>query len=164
MFKGISSFISAAIIILITISLGVLVSQWIVTVSKERTEDISSTTKYKLACEYAGIYIDNVTYDCSSTCAAGTAHNITVKVVNSGQKSLSISKIYVTNTTGNLFTLNVNETKTIEAGTFMNLINISLDTCSGINGSIDKVSISSMNCSETAHDEYPGSSVSYVSC
>ena len=162
--KGVSSFLAAAFIILITISLGVIVSQWLVNLSKEQTGSVADTTKTRLACQYAGLYIDNVTYNCNSNCASGTAHNITVKVVNSGQKSLSIDKIYATNTTGNLFTLSLNETKTIEAGTFMNLINISADTCSGINRSIDTVSISALNCSDIAHDEYPGSSVSYVNC
>ena len=162
--KGLSDLISASIIILITITVGVLVSSWVVDVSKSRASDITGTTKQRLACQYAGFSIENVTFNCSSNCASDTNHNLTVKLTNTGQKTLEIDRIYVINTSGSLYTFMLNETKTLDIGSTIFITNISRDACSGINSSISNVKVSSPNCSESASDTFVGSEVSYLSC
>ena len=93
-------------------------------------------------------------------------HNVTVKVVNSGLIALSLDKFTIVNDYGESFQYNVSGV-VLRSGNTEYLINISSDNCSRINNSLAAngyVYIGSINCSEIAYDNFPGSFVNFASC
>ena len=164
MSKATSPLIGAPLLILITISVALLMSGWLTTFSREETGSISNKTSQELSCQYAQLYIRSVNFDCNNSCASGILHNLTVRVENLGEIPISINQLYVENTTGNLFTFNLNETKSLSVGDRVDITNLSSADCSGINNSIDNLRIVSINCPSTAYDRFPGEDVTYTNC
>ncbi|HLD38759.1 MAG TPA: archaellin/type IV pilin N-terminal domain-containing protein [archaeon] len=162
--KGVSSMIAAVLLVLITIVASVFLSGWLTSTSSAQAERIKNNTNTQLQCQFADMYIKNVTYSCGGNCTTGTQHTTTVTLVNSGKKSLSISSIYILNTTGVVTVLNLNETKTLSVSDALTITNTSRDTCSGINGSIEAVTVSSLNCPATAYDSADVGRITYASC
>ena len=156
--------IAAVLLVLITIVASVFLSGWLSSTSSTQAERIKNNTNTQLQCQYADMYIKNVTYSCGGNCTTGTQHTTTVTLVNSGKKSLSISSIYILNTTGVVTVLNLNETKTLSVSDALTITNTSRDTCSGINGSIEAVTVSSLNCPATAYDSADVGRITYASC
>jgi hypothetical protein len=161
--KGIDQMLSAVMMIMLTIAIAVIVSGWLTAQSHDTGTQIRNQTKEKLSCTYAHLYIKNVTYNCAGDCTSGNNHNLTIVLVNDGEVAVGISNIYVRNTTGNEFQLNIPVT-TFSVSDIKYLTNISRDTCSGINGSIEYVTVSGMNCPSNAYDRFPGDLVRYVDC
>ncbi len=164
MTRGISAFLSAAMLILMVVVVSTIVSGWLNTLSRTETEKIRNTTTEQLGCQFADLYIKNATYNCSGNCASGTNHNITITVSNNGKKSVNITTVVVRNTTGTSFSYDIGAVKTINVGEDATVSNVSTTTCTGINSSIEFVFITSVNCPKTAFDSLPGSSVTYLSC
>ncbi|GEM_PF-5311396 len=162
--KGVSNFLSAALLVLMVVVISTIVSGWLNTLSREETNKIRNTTSEQLGCQFADLFIKNATYNCSGNCAAGTNHNITVAVSNNGKKAVNITTIVIRNTTGTTTSLDIGPVKTINVGEDVMVSNVSTATCTGINGSIDVVMVSSVNCPGNAYDSLPGSSVSFLSC
>src|SRR3989338_2343251 len=162
--KGVSSMIAAVLLVLITIVASVFLSGWLTSTSSAQAERIKNNTNTQLQCQFADMYIKNVTYSCGGNFTTGTQHTTTVTLVNSGKKSLSISSIYILNTTGVVTVLNLNETKTLSVSDALTITNTSRDTCSGINGSIEAVTVSSLNCPATAYDSADSGRITYASC
>ena len=162
--KGVSSLLAAVLLVLITIVASVFLSGWLSTTSSTQAERIRNNTNTRLQCQFADMYIKNVTYSCGGNCTTGTQHTTTVNIVNSGKKSLSISSIYILNTTGVVTVLNLNETKTLRVSDSLTISNITRATCSGINNSIEAVTVSSLNCPATAYDSADSGRITYASC
>ena len=162
--KGIHQLVVFIILIVMAVTIAIMVHSWLVPFSREQTGTIENQTKEKLACEYASIYIKNVTYNCSSDCSVNATRNLTVEIKNSGTVTVNIDNIYIKNTTGVLFSFALNETKTVLTGNIVKLENISTMACSGINNSIDKVRVITTNCPGTAYDNFPGSDVNFINC
>jgi len=162
--KGITPFVEAIFLIVIAVAVSTVIAGWLSTLSTERSEAITNSTKTQLHCQFGSLYIKSASYNCSGSCAAGTAHNLTATVVNSGKISVNINKIFVQNTTGTVFSFDLNETTLIDPGTTKVVTNISTESCSGINRTIDKVVVNSIECPSTAFDSMPGGDVTYVSC
>jgi len=162
--KGLEPIVSAVIILMITVVAGVTVSGWLSTFSTQKAADIKNLTNEQLSCKFADIYIKNSTYNCNNDCSSGIAHTITATVVNSGKKLVNINKIVVQNTTGSIYSLNLNETKSLNIGDTITLVNITSASCSGINRTIDKIIISSLNCPLPASDSVSGSGVTFINC
>ncbi len=162
--KGISNFLSAALLVLMVVVISTIVSGWLATLSREETGRIRNTTSEQLGCQFADLYIKNATYNCSGNCTAGNNHNITVAVSNNGKKSVNITTIVVRNDTGTVYSYDIGAVKTINVGEDMMVSNVSTTTCTGINSSIEFVEIISVNCPGNAYDRLPESSLSYLSC
>jgi len=162
--KGVHQLITFAILIAMTATIAIIVSGWLIPFLREQTGTIENQTKEKLDCQYASLYIKNVTYNCSDDCSVNATRNLTVEVENSGSVTIRIDNIYIKNTTGALFSFALNETKALSTGDTIRIENVSAMVCSGINNSIDKVRIISTNCPGTAYDSFPGSDVNFLDC
>ena len=162
--KGLSPLIEALLLVVMSISLSVIIAAWLPSISTEKTSTIAAGASEDLKCQSGHIYIKSASYNCSNNCAAGTAHTATVNIVNSGRIQILISKMYIQNITGETFLLNLSETATIEPAVTKTLINVSTNSCTGINNTIDKITVSSVNCPNTASDSIRGSDITYISC
>jgi hypothetical protein len=162
--KGIHQLVAFTILIAVVIIVSLLIHSWLIPFSREQTGTVENQTKEKLACQYASVYIKNVTYNCSSDCSVDAIRNLTIEIENSGALTISIDNIYIRNATGALFSFSLNETKTLITGDIVRLENISTMTCSGINHSIDNVGVITINCPGTAYDNFPGTDVTFLDC
>ena len=162
--KGISPLIASVFLVIITVVVSTLLSGWLSTTTRAQTQVIQNKTQTQLQCQYADLYIKNATYACNNNCTTGTLHTTTVTVVNSGKKTLAFSTLYVRNTTGVITSLDLNETKTLNVGDALTVSNVTRATCTGINGTIEFITVSSINCPTTAYDSIEGSEVAYVTC
>ncbi|HLC76956.1 MAG TPA: hypothetical protein VJH04_02010 [archaeon] len=162
--KGISPLIASVMLIVITVAVSTLLSGWLSTTTTSQTRNIQNTTQTHLQCQYADLYIKNATYTCNNNCTTGTQHTTSITVVNSGKKTLAIDSIYIRNTTGIVTLLSLNETKTLNVGDALVVSNTTRATCTGINRSIELITVSSLNCPSTAYDSLEGPEVVYSSC
>ena len=162
--KGVSALLSTVLLIAIVVGVSLIISQWSSTLSKSQASDISNRTSERLSCQFASLYVKNVTFFCNNDCSSGTRHTINVSVVNSGKRNVEISSFALRNTTGNLTVFNLNDTKSIQAGSSVLALNVTFDNCSPYNNTIDRVIVSSLNCPANAYDSFPGSSVVYAAC
>ncbi|HLD85329.1 MAG TPA: hypothetical protein VI968_02110 [archaeon] len=162
--KGLEPIVSAVMMLMIAIAAGAVVSGWVSTFSSEKAKNIRNYTQDQLSCNFAGLYIKNATYNCSNSCAAGVQHTTVVTVVNSGKKQIAIDSIVLQNATGSVYNLRINATQNINIGETVTIMNVSMGSCSGINKTIDKVIISSINCPASASDSLSGGSVAYIEC
>ncbi|MDI6721714.1 MAG: hypothetical protein QMD85_04950 [Candidatus Aenigmarchaeota archaeon] len=162
--KGVSPLISTVLLIAIAVSASLIVSQWSSALSRSQSLEITNKTHERLSCQFANLYIKNVTFFCNNNCAAGTRHTINVSVINSGKRNIELSSFALRNTTGNLTVFSLNETKNIQSGATLLLVNVTFDNCSPFNGTVDRVIVSSLNCPDDAYDSFPGSSVAYAGC
>jgi len=162
--KGISVMVSAVLLIIIAIAVGVIISSWFTTLSAEQSAKIENTTKQRLACQYANMYIKNATYNCNGNCASGISHTLTASIANSGKKELTIDRLSIKNTSGVIFSYNLNETKSLSVSSSLTLTNVSTDTCNGINRTIESIIVISTNCPNTALDSLSGADVTYTNC
>lgn len=161
--KGVSSLIASVMLVLITVVASVFISGWLTSTTARETNQIKNSTTTQLQCQFADIYIRNFTFDCGAGCAAGNAHTATATVVNSGKRSVSIEKIYLRNSTGNVFALDIAPV-TMKVSDVTELTNISYADCSGIRNAVEFVSVITTNCPNTAYDNLEGSQVSFVNC
>ena len=162
--KGISPLIASVLLVVITVVASTLLSSWLSTTTRTQTQAIQNSTQSQLQCQYADLYIKNATYACNNNCTTGTLHTTTVTVVNSGKKTLSFNTVYIRNTTGVITSLPLNETKTLNVGDALTVSNTTRATCTGINNSIELITVSSMNCPTTAYDSIESSEITYVTC
>ncbi|MFH0949059.1 MAG: LamG domain-containing protein [Candidatus Aenigmatarchaeota archaeon] len=91
--KGISPMITGVIFVLITIIVATLVAGWISLFSKETVETLHDTSRQKMSCQQAGIYIDKIVYDCNYNCITAYPYMINATIRNPGSVSLGVSKV-----------------------------------------------------------------------
>jgi hypothetical protein len=91
-------------------------------------------------------------------------HRATLNVVNSGKITVSIDRFYIQNMSGFIYELKLNQTTSIDPAVTKSLVNATVDSCSGINGTIDKVIVNSMSCPDTGSDSIKGSDVTFINC
>lgn len=162
--KGISPLISAVLLIAIVVSMSLIVSQWSSGLSKDQAAKIRNSTEQRLSCQFANLYVKNVTFFCNNNCSSGARHTINVTVVNSGTRTVEISSFTLRNTTGNLTVFSLNETKNIQAGASLLALNVTFGSCTPFNNTIDRIIVSSLNCPSNAYDSFPGGSIVYAGC
>ena len=161
--KGISVFIGSVLLIMLTVLVGAIVANWTATVAKDTSSSVEDQNLDQLNCARGNVFIRNVTYNCSKSCASGTFHMINATVENTGSIELMFRNMTIITTSGKLFGYSMNETKIISVGSSSLFMNISATACTDINSSIDSVKIGSMNCGDV-YDSFPGSLVQYVEC
>ena len=162
--KGVSAMLASAILVLITVVATIYVSGWLSTLSSSTASEVRNNTNTQLQCQYADIYIKNATYNCGGNCTTGTQHTTTLTIVNSGKKTVSIDGMFLRNTTGYVTGLLFNETKLLNVGDALTISNTTRATCSGINNSIELITVTTLTCPATAYDSIQGSYVTYTSC
>ena len=162
--KGVSVMISAVLLVAITVLLTMITADFLTKTSKTTTQQVVDTQRTKLECQFANLYIKNISLDCNSNCAAGTSHTLTATLVNSGKKAISVEGMYVKNNTGSLFVFGTDGSRELNASDVLTISNVSTVACGGMNRTIDTVTISSTNCPGTAYDAYPGSEVAFLNC
>lgn len=94
--KGVHPFISATILILVTVVIATIVSSWTVNVTSDRAKTIINATQTKLNCQYAGFLVRNVTYDCSGACFTGSPYRINATIDNTGSSRILVEDMLVT--------------------------------------------------------------------
>src|SRR3989338_4333065 len=144
--KGVSAMIAAVLLVMITIVTSMLVAGWLSSTTETQARTIRNNTNTQLQCQFADLYIKNATYNCGGNCTTGTQHTTTVTVVNSGKKTLSVDRLHVRNTSGFVTSLLFNETRTLNIGDALTIANTTRETCSGINNSIEIITLGSLNC------------------
>lgn len=164
MAKGISHFLSAALLVMMVVVISTIVAGWVNTLSRSQTATIRNTTTEQLNCQFADLYIRNATYNCSGNCSSGNNHNVTVSVTNNGKRAVNITTVVVRNDTGSTYSYDLGSVYTINTGTTVTVSNVSTTTCTGINNTIEFIEIVSVNCPGNAYDKLPESSVTYLSC
>jgi hypothetical protein len=162
--KGVSTLLSAVFLILMTVVIAAFVSGWLTNLSTEQSGEIKNKTTERLGCQFSDMYIVNATYNCNGNCSAGTQHTLELYISNSGKKLLYFERAVIQNTTGSVFSLDFNATKSLSVGETLLVRNYTTETCNGINNTIDKIIVSSMNCPSNAFDSIPGSDVTYLNC
>ncbi len=162
--KGSSVLMASVILVLITVVASIFLSGWMSTTTSAQTSRIRNNTETQLKCQFADIYIKNVTYDCNSDCASGVAHTLSLNIVNSGKKEVVISTIYVRNITGFVTAFRLNESKILNVGDVISVQNVTSSSCTGINNTIELVSVNTITCPATAYDSIQGDEVTYTNC
>ncbi len=162
--KGASVLMASVVLVLITVVASIFLSGWMSTTTTAQTDRIKNDTETQLKCQFADIYIKNATYNCNSDCAAGTAHTLSLTVVNSGKKGVLVNTMYIRNTTGHVTALLLNETKTLNVGDMLTVQNVTSTSCTGINNTIEVISMSTITCPATAYDSIQGGDVTYINC
>ncbi len=104
MAKGLGSFISAVLLVVVALAIAVMVSSWLTAMSEERATKLKNFTQEKLNCQYASLYIRNVTYDCNNNCFTGSPYKINATIENTGTVRIDLSKIVTQLDTGQVYT------------------------------------------------------------
>ncbi len=108
--KGVSPLLATVILVLITVVISTMVSGFITSVSSERSKRVQNLTQARLACQYASLYVTNVTYDCNNDCFTGSPYRINATLQNPGSASLGISTMSVSLDNGETYIISVNST------------------------------------------------------
>ncbi|MBI2076728.1 MAG: laminin G domain-containing protein [Candidatus Aenigmarchaeota archaeon] len=106
--KGVHPFIAATILILVTVVLATLVSSFVVNVSSERSKVILNATQTKLSCQYAGLLVTNVTYNCNSACFTGSPYTVNATIENTGSSRVVVSNLFITLADGTSYMIDGN--------------------------------------------------------
>jgi len=93
--KGISPFIAATLLIAIGVVTAVIVSSWVIQISSESTSTIVNRTQQQLACQYASMYVSNVTWDCNTNCFTGVPYKINATIENTGSTRLNVYNLFI---------------------------------------------------------------------
>ena len=108
--KGVNQFIAATLLILVGIVTAMIVSAWVVNISSERTSTVVNRTQSQLACQYASMYVSNVTFDCNSNCFTGVPYRINATIENSGNTRLDVYNLFISLTDGSSYRIDSNGT------------------------------------------------------
>ncbi len=162
--RGISTLFSAVLVLIIAVALSIIVSNWLTTTFKERAEDVRDISKTKLDCQFADLYVRNITYNCNSDCTTATNHTLTITIVNSGKKAVTIKEVNILDRNGTLTFFGLNGTRELNATDVITFTNSSTTSCTGFRNYVDKVVVASTNCPKDAVDFFPGSDVVFQNC
>lgn len=122
--KGVHPFIAATILVLVTVVIATLVSSWTVNVSSERAKTIINATQTKLNCQYAGLLVKNVTYDCNSACFTGSPYRINASIDNTGSSRIIVENMFVSLTNGIAYRIDGNLTSISTGDTVTKLFDV----------------------------------------
>ncbi|UCG95410.1 MAG: hypothetical protein JSV92_05250 [archaeon] len=153
--KGISPLIATILLIAFVIAVGGVLSGWLISFSRESTEEARVRGETDIKCSYAGLYISDAT--CNST----DPGKLTLITENTGSEDLtdfSITVIYDNNTA---FTLQVTPgSTTLSPGDVQAFYN---NTDIGDCNDIAEVIIKSNTCPVDSRDKILDSDMSIVS-
>jgi flagellin-like protein len=140
--KGISPLIAAVLLIAFTIAIGVIVSTWSTTFTRDQVAGIETKSKTAVKCSESRFYFSN-----DSIVANGT--RFTVRISNEGNVNLTNFLVYVTDKNNTLvsFTNITNSNSVAQPGELLELFNTS---------TLNKTSIKDVEVRTGPSDQCPG--------
>jgi len=162
--RGISTLFSLVLVIAIGVALSIIVANWLTTTFQKESEDIRSTAQTKLDCQFADLYIRNITYNCNSDCTTAANHTLTITIVNSGKRKINIRDVFFLDRNGTLTVFELNGSQELNATDVVTYTNRSTTSCTGFRNYVDKVIVASTTCPRDAVDFFPGSDITFQSC
>jgi hypothetical protein len=100
--KGVSPVLEGVIAIAITLSISLLVGNFLTSSSRSSMDVVGNQTEQKVAAVYTSFYISNTTFDAGFDCTEGVNHTINVTLRNTGQKTIDISSIVFESVAGDV--------------------------------------------------------------
>ncbi len=163
--KGVAPLIAFVFLVLFAITISIVVGGWIIPLTEDQAKNVKTSTQLKLSCQYANLYITSAMLNCSNSCLAGTRHNLTIQIKNTGSIPLTLTNAIIQNKTGVTSIFNWNETKTISSNSILTLENNSFTSCSGYDNQtkMEKITVNSVEC-PGAYDSISSSYVSFDQC
>ncbi|MBI2972045.1 MAG: laminin G domain-containing protein [Candidatus Aenigmarchaeota archaeon] len=113
--KGVSSAITAIVLVMLTVIVMGIISSWITATSAERTRSAVNFSQSKFACQRAEMYVSNVSFDCGGSCFTGVPYSINATIENSGTAGVNIGNIFLTMNDGIAYKTDGN-TSTLASG------------------------------------------------
>lgn len=162
--KGISSLLSAVLVIGITIALGILVSGWIINLSAKSAGTIKNQTTSRLECQYGGLYLKAAVYECNNTCFTGIPYRLNLTLQNTGSIKLYATKSYTKLTNGQTYTLSAPLVEVNASSIITASFNSTSTSGCTTNNTLERVMVSSDNCPETAYDSIPYDLITFSNC
>lgn len=164
--KGVSPLIAFVFLVLFAIVMASVISGWLIPLTQKEANTVRNQTQQKIACQYADLFIVSASLNCSNSCNAGTRHNISLQIKNTGSVPVTISNVYIQNKTGVIASFNWNETYTLSTGTIITLENNSFTSCSGYDNQtkMDKIILNSDDCPSYAYDSIASDQVAFRDC
>jgi hypothetical protein len=150
--------------ILFTIIIATLVAGWLNTMGSSNAAAIANTTTERMNCQYSGIYIDNVVYECNNSCFTGNPYRINVTIKNTGSVSVYISKITTYLSNGITYSLSAAQQKLITGQKIAMSWNSSAEGDCRNTTALDKIVVASTTCSANAYDSVKGTDVTFINC
>lgn len=151
--KGVSPLIAAVLLIAFVVATAGILSNWFVSFSKERSQEITTKGEKTITCSYAGLYIDNAEYNNTET-------KISLEVQNTGTIDLTDFKLQIiyNNQTSSEYIPTQNN-KTMNPGDTRVFTNSSVSSCG-----IDKVIFLSDTCPVDSRDKLTSGSITFYGC
>lgn len=147
--KGISPLIATILLIAFVIAVGGILSGWMISFTKERTDEARLKGEIDITCSYTALYISDADWN-------DTENKLSLIVENTGSEDLSdfrLSIIYNNGTSKNLMVL---PSTTMEPGDVVVFYN---QTDVGDCGDISQVFFRSNTCPSDAKDNIEGSDI-----
>lgn len=125
--KGISPVLEGIIAIAITLSISLIVGNFLLSSSGISVKTVENQTGQKLATIYTSFYISNTTIDANFDCTEGINHTINITLRNTGQKSVTINNIVFESVNGSMLSFPVE--RTLRPGEFGRVSIVSDEEC-----------------------------------
>jgi hypothetical protein len=155
-----SPLIATTILIVVAVSLGGIIAAWQAGFLQSFSGSLRESVKLELQCRQASISIDSASYNCQNLCFPNVDHTLALQATNRGNLALTITYVYLKNSTGGLFEFPF--FTQLGAGQSVQLLNVSREPCDGINRTLDEIVLLTQ-CLDTAA-EFPGESVTWINC
>jgi hypothetical protein len=115
MMKGTSPLIGGVFLVLSSIIVAMIVSSWVTDLSESKSSFITNRTKTQLSCQYASIYVRNVTFECADSCFSGTPYKINATIENTGTTKIVVSDLLLSMDNGLSYIISGN-TSSVSSG------------------------------------------------
>jgi len=140
--KGISPLIATILLIAFVIAVGGILSGWLISFSKERTEEARTKGEMDIKCSYSALRITDADWNSSET-------KLSLIVENRGSEELSDFRMVVIYDNNTAITLKVTPSTTLSPGDVEVFYNDTVSDCS----KIDQVIFYSNTCPVDARDK-----------
>lgn len=152
--KAVSPLIGGVLLIVITLTAALLVTNWVRDFSREQTETIREKGESRIVCSYAGLALLNATYNC-------TAAKFSAEAYNSGDQNLESFKFLILLKNGSSYTLAGSPNITLYAGETQTFTNSSLNVTFS---QIDRLTFMSATCPLTAKSDLASGKITSYGC
>lgn len=140
--KGISPLIATILLIAFVIAVGGILSGWLISFTKERTEEARIRGETDIKCSYASLYISDADWN-------STDEKLSLTVENTGSEDLSDFDVTVIYSNNSAFTVEVGPSVTLSPGDVQIFYNdTGLSNCA----QISQVILKSNTCPTDARD------------
>lgn len=152
--KAVSPLIAGVLLIVLTLTAALLVSNWVKEFTRTQTETIKEKGESRIVCSYAGLAINNASYNC-------TAAKFSAEAYNAGTQDLQTFKFLILLKNGSTYTLTGSPSITLYSGETQVFYNSSLNISFS---QIDRLTLMSATCPLTAKSELESGKVTGYGC